>query len=200
LQGGLLQATYVPNQAETHFRVSLLTTIGRATLNFPEGWPGPSSLTYRDEQGTELIETWEAFHPWAALVERFELAVAQAAVKKPLPGHLAEECWTKLPPQLGWQDELRALELDDAVRRSAERGRTSTLDFQESVEEASFKGTMTLVGCSLIWLSLVVLILSVWQPWLVWLIVPVFGTFLLLQALRWIVPGTDVAKETQEKK
>ena len=33
---------------------------------------------------------------------------------------------TKTPPLLGWHDEVRALELDDAARRSAERGRSST--------------------------------------------------------------------------
>jgi hypothetical protein len=92
---------------------------------------------------------------------------------------------------LGWQDELRALELDDAARRSVERGRSNTLDLQETTEEATFKGTMTLVGCSLIWLSVIVLILSVWFPILAWLIVPLFGVFLVMQTLRWIVPKSE---------
>jgi hypothetical protein len=96
---------------------------------------------------------------------------------------------TKAPAALGWHDELRALELDDAARRSAERGRPSTLDLQEATEEASFKGTMTLVGCSLIWLAVIVLILSTWQPWLVWLILPLFAVFLVMQGLRWVVPS-----------
>ena len=43
---------------------------------------------------------------------------------------------------------------------------------------------MTLVGCSLIWLAVVVLILAFWIPWLAWGIVPVFAVFLLMQALR----------------
>ena len=89
---------------------------------------------------------------------------------------------------LGWQDELRSLELDDAARRSVERGRSNALDLQETTEEATFKGTMTLVGCSLIWLTVIVLILSAWIPWLAWLIVPVFSVFLVMQGLRWIVP------------
>ena len=48
---------------------------------------------------------------------------------------------------------------------------------------------MTLLGCSLLWLSLAFLILSIWVPWLGWLIPPVFAAFLLLQVLlRWVVP------------
>ena len=50
---------------------------------------------------------------------------------------------------------------------------------------------MTLVGCSLIWLSVLVLALSAWIPWLIWLMVPVFGVFLLMQALRWVVPSAS---------
>src|SRR5580704_15069933 len=89
---------------------------------------------------------------------------------------------------LAWQDEVRCLELDDAARRSVERRRNSTLEYQEATEQASFKGTMTLVGCGLLWLSLVLLILSAWVPKLGWVIAPVFGAFLLLQVLRWVIP------------
>jgi predicted dehydrogenase len=198
LSGSLFQATYLPNQAESRWRLTLVTATGRATLAFAQGWPGSAQLTHTDEQGESRTESYDAVNPWTALVERFEQAVEAAAGKKPQPGMLAQECLTKAPTLLGWQDELRCLELDDAARRSAERGRSSTLDFQESTEEASFKGTMTLVGCSLIWLTLLVLILSAWIPWLAWFIVPVMGVFLLLQALRWVVPQGDPA--TKKKK
>ena len=86
----------------------------------------------------------------------------------------------------------RAIELDDAARRSAHYGRSSTLDLQEASEEASFKGTMTLVGCSLIWAAVIVLILAVWIPWLAWLILPVLAIFLGLQALRLDHPGQNL--------
>ncbi|MCI0457555.1 MAG: hypothetical protein L0Z62_11345, partial [Gemmataceae bacterium] len=94
------------------------------------------------------------------------------------------------PPErvLHWQDALRCLELDDAARRSVTKRRASTLEYQEATEEAGFKGTMTLVGCGLLWGSLVLLILSRWVPWLGWGILPIFGFFLLLQLLRWVVP------------
>lgn len=184
----LLQSTYLPAQAESRWRLSLVTTTGRATLLFREGFPGPAEWTSTDENGETRTESFAAFDPWTALLERFEQAVRNASAKKPMPGQASDECLTKSPPVLGWQDELRALELDDAARRSAERGRSSTLDLQVTTEEASFKGTMTLVGCSLIWLTVAVLVLSIWLSDLVWLIVPLFAIFLLLQALRWIVP------------
>ncbi len=199
LRGGLFQATYLPQQSETRFRVSLVTTAGRATLNFPQGWPGPSQLTYITDTGEHRAEQWDAFNPWMLLVDRFEQAVVEASVKKAQPGQLADECLTKPPARLGWLDALRSLELDDAARRSVARGRATTLEFQEAVEEAGFKGTMTLLGCSLIWLSVIVLILSAWIPWIGWLIVPVFGLFLIMQTLRWILPKPGTSKDASEK-
>jgi hypothetical protein len=47
---------------------------------------------------------------------------------------------------------------------------------------------MTLVGCSLLWGVLLLLILSVWWPKLGFLIVPLIVGFLGLQLLRYLVP------------
>ena len=85
-----------------------------------------------------------------------------------------------------WQDVIRALELDDAARRSAAKRRAGTLEYPEASEEAGFKSTMTLVGCGMLWVILLLLFLSFWKPWLGWFIVPVLSVFLLLQGLRWI--------------
>ena len=189
LNGRMFQASYLPHQAEARWRIALVTTTGRATLLFPHGWPGPATLTYTDESGETRTESWEQHHPWLPLIDRLEQALARSAIQQ--PGQVVEEALTKAPHLLGWEDELRGLELDDALRRSAERGRSSVLDHQEATEEASFKGTMTLAGCSLIWMSVAVLILSVWFPWLAWFILPLFAGFLLLQTLRWIVPGKE---------
>ena len=126
------------------------------------------------------------------LVEAFESAVDEWRMRRrqPTPGETETTSLTAQPSRLGWQDAIRALELDDAVRRSVERRRAVSLDFQEATEEASFKGTMTLVGCGLLWLSLLLLILSVWMPQLGWLILPFIGVFMMLQVLRWVVPKT----------
>ncbi len=64
----------------------------------------------------------------------------------------------------------------------------STLEYQEATEEAGFKGTMTLVGCGLLWGMIFLLILSRWLPQLGWIILPLLAVFILLQFLRWILP------------
>ena len=88
-----------------------------------------------------------------------------------------------------WQDEIRALELDAAARRSVEYRRAVALEYQEASEEVGFKGTMTLAGCGILWAIFFLLILSVWLPRLGWLIVPLLGFFLLLQMFRWVIPA-----------
>ena len=77
---------------------------------------------------------------------------------------------------------------------------TGTVDFVDMfrrIEATGFKGTMTLVGCGLIWVILILLILSRWFPTLGWVILPVLLFFLGLQVLRWLVP---VAEEQNESK
>lgn len=198
VNGCLLHAIYLPRQAEPTLRFSVVTATGRTSLDFTEGWPGKAQLSLTDESGERRTQTWDPLPPWDAVLERLEQAVLASRVQKPEPGQPPATCLTQTPPLLGWQDALRGLELDDAARRSLERGRASTLDLQEATEEASFKGTMTLVGCSLIWLALVALILSVWIPWLAWGIVPVFGFFLILQGLRWVLPGGTPDRPTTD--
>ena len=175
VDGLVLQATYLSQQAEPRWRLALVYRTGRTTLEFPDGWPGPALLSWTDAQGQPRTEQWPALNPWTALVEAFEEAVAgpRAAAAR------------------AWQDELRSLELDAAARRSIERRRSSVLEYQEATETASFKGTMTLVGCGLLWVSVLLLILSAWIPTLGWVIAPVFGVFLILQVFRWIIPAAS---------
>jgi hypothetical protein len=84
------------------------------------------------------------------------------------------------------------------ARRSVQRRRASTLEYQEVTEEAGFKGTMTLIGCGLLWGSVVVLLLSAWLPWLLWFIVPGFALFLVLQLLRWVMPPSGTKSDSRE--
>jgi predicted dehydrogenase len=177
--GLLFQVTLLPQQAAPRWRLALVRRTGRLTLEFPDGWPGPSRLSYTDATGAARVEEWPALDPWAALVEVFEEAVRAPQAAAAL-----------------WQDEQRALELDDAARRSVERRRSSTLEYQDATEEAGFKGTMTLVGCGLLWLSLVLLIVSPWAPKLLWAVAPVFGVFLVLQVLRWVIPARAKEKDS----
>jgi predicted dehydrogenase len=167
-RGPLFQVSLLPFQSEPRWRLGAVGSHGRVELLFPVGVRGPAFLSWRDANGDLHEETWQAWDPWPALVALFE---AQ-------PG----------PSPLTWQDAIRSLELDDAARRSVQRRRASTLEYQEASEEVGFKGTMTLVGCGLIWLTIVIVIIAIWFPKAGWAVVPLLVIFLGLQAFRWIVP------------
>lgn len=174
-QGGLFHVSLLPCQHQPSWRLTAIGSAGRVELLFPQGWNGPALLDWSDRDGEPREEYWQLWDPWPALIETFEQKVASAA---PQEGQ----------PHLSWQDTIRALELDDAARRGVEKRRASVLEYPEATEEVGFKGTMTLVGCSLLWGVLLLLILSVWWPKLGFLIVPLIVVFLGLQFLRYMVP------------
>lgn len=185
-RGGLFQVNLLPNRSQSLLRIRVTLQYQQAELVFPDGWPGVAQLTWTDDSGQPREEHWPDWNPWPRVVELFEQALAR---RDPTPEADKHPEPVLLPlGGLSWEDEVRAVELDDAARRSIERRRSSTLEYQEDVEEASFKGTMTLFGCGLLWASLLLLILSVWVPWLGWIIFPLFAAFLLLQLLRWVIP------------
>jgi predicted dehydrogenase len=188
--GGLLEAVLLSNQYEPRWRLAVTGAYGQAELVFPLGWPGPARLTWREETGEPREETWDTWNPWPTLVEAFESAVRYQTVASRHGPAAADDPALRLPPSpLVWQTAVRCLELDDAARRSVERRRTSVLEYQEASEEVGFKGTMTLVGCGLLWLILLLVIVAAWIPQVGWVIVPVLVGFLGLQLLRWLVPG-----------
>lgn len=166
--GGLFQMTFLQGRPEV--KVRLHGSRGQALLSFCDGLSGPAQLTWT-EGDQPRVESWENDSPWPSLVEAFEAALSTAPARGPT-----------------WQDEVRALELDDAVRRSVAHRRASLLEYPEATEEVSFKGTMTLVGCGLLWGLVLLLILSRWLPWLGWVVLPLLVVFLALQLLRWILP------------
>jgi hypothetical protein len=176
-EGGLFRVFYQSGAADE--RTDVLIRCGTAMSLRP--------TRERGEAPPSLARRAQVHGDYAAIAERFEKAVAELPrLPRSTPG--AGRTVTD-PRALNWMDEVRALELDDAARRSVERRRASTLDFQEASEEVGFKGTMTLVGCGLLWVVLLLLILSVWFPKLGWLILPVIGAFLALQFLGQIVTG-----------
>jgi predicted dehydrogenase len=193
--GGLFQKTLLPLEAGDSLALTVGGARGRAELLMPQGWAGPALLTWRDEAGELHEEAWERWDPWPALVAEFEAAVALSR-KSP------EEASAR--PEITWQDAVRGLELDDAARRSVERRRSSVLEYQEASEEVGFKGTMTLVGCLVVWLLPLVLLATrlipavgwvelpggrwIYIPHVSWLIVPALAIFLGLQLLRYLIP------------
>jgi hypothetical protein len=180
-QGTLFQAALVPGQREARWWLAAVGSHSQVELLFPRGWPGPARLSWRGEDGCLGEETWESWDPWPAWVGVFETAVTRAEAGN-------RENSRAIRP--AWLDEIRCLELDDAARRSVERRKVSALDYQQATEEVGFKGTMTLVGCGLLWGMLLLVILSAWVPRLGWLVLPLLAGFLILQLLRWAIPSS----------
>jgi len=192
-QGGLFEITLVPFQSDSSQRTIIVGDQGQLELHFPLGQPGPGYLTWQDQMGHLHEEAWQVWDPWPALVEIFEREVKAFEVRKGTQAKLFKPEAGASGSLVTWQDSIRSLELDDAVRRSVERRKFSALEYPEANEEVGFKGTMTLAGCALIWIVLLVVILSAWIPQLGWVIVPVLVVFLGLQLFRWIIPKTDRA-------
>ncbi len=190
IKAGLLQGCYLPRQAEDRLRLRVLASQGSAELLFSRGSRGPSSLSWQGHDGTRHEESWDAWDTWPALVDIIEdvLVVARTRPNGRTDG-LA----------LSWQNSVRCLELDDGARRSVQKRRVAQMDYPEASEEVTFKGTMTLVGCALLWVIILLVILSRWVSWLGWAIGPVLGLFLLMQLFRWIIPALDSEKTKETK-
>jgi predicted dehydrogenase len=209
-QGGLLHMTLLPRRPSPSLRLSVVGTRGRAELYFPLGWEGPAFLSWQDG-GERREESWEYWDPWPALAEVFEKALAGLPPESEhVPQQLREAIATapaapraarRPPPGTGgpltWQDAVRCLELDDAARRSISRRRASALEYPQASEEASFKGTMTLVGCGLVWAMLLLVIVSAWVPWAKYVIFPLLVVFLALQLLRYVIPSRPGPETTE---
>jgi hypothetical protein len=191
--GLLFEVVLLPNSQAASWSLELNGATGQARLEFSQGWMGPAHALWVTGGDTRK-EAWDEWSPWAALAEAFNRTLAAGAPPAPSTDGTNQpvdvRCGSQRHPWSGptWQDAIRSVELDDAARRSLERRRASTLEFPEATEEAGFKGTMTLVGCGLLWAMLVLLILSRWQPVLGWIILPLLIVFLALQLLRWVVP------------
>jgi len=189
-QGGLFHVSLLPRQRHPNWRLTAIGSGGRVELLFPKGWNGPAILDWRDPDGDSHEEYWERWDPWPVLIERFEQMVSgvASAPREAITRGADATPLAEGTRRLSCQDAIRALELDDAARRGVEKRRASVLEYPEATEEVGFKGTMTLVGCSLLWSVLLLLILSVWWPKLGFLIVPLIVVFLGLQFLRYLVP------------
>jgi hypothetical protein len=176
-RGGLFSMTLLPGQREERLRVRAVGGAGEAEWLMPLGVPGPAFLSWPGANGATREQAWEAWDPWPAMVEVVEKSLAGA------------------DPEVSWQDAIRCHELDEAVRRGVERRKVYQLEYPEASEEVTFKSTMTLVGCALVWGVILLVILSRWQPWIGWGIGPLLGIFLLMQLLRWIIPPREQTKE-----
>jgi predicted dehydrogenase len=195
--GCLFEVTFLAESPQPIWRANAVGTRSRVDLFFPQGWRGPSFLTWWDEQGELHEEHFAAWDPWPALVAAFEEVTSGRKLTAPPDERIARgpsvrstQYSVPSTPRLSWQDVIRAQELDTAARRSVARRRADKLEYPDATEEAGFKGTMTLIGCGIIWIILLLLGLSFWKPWFGWFIVPMLAIFILLQGLRWFARRT----------
>jgi len=121
---------------------------------------GAARLRRVPQSGDAAEEKWDRWDRWAALVAQ--------------------------PERVTWQDAIRAMELDEALRRSVEKRKSSDLEYGDTSPDTAGKGTLTLIGCGMIWMILAVFALSVWVPAIRWAIVPMLLGFFALLALRWL--------------
>lgn len=182
-KGGVFQAILSPHAADETWRLRLTASTLEAELSlYCSEW---ARLSWTDVTKIRLQEEWSDSNPWRELARAFGEAVGKYN-QRVAGGQAAEN-----PPRpeygVTWQDAIRSAELDDAARRSVERRKVCTLDYPEATEEASFKGTMTLIGCGMLWIMLVMLVLARWYPVLLIVIVIMLTVFLCLQVLRAIV-------------
>jgi hypothetical protein len=133
-------------------------------------------LTIFHAGGFQEME-WRDWDRWNAMVDAIETAVADPSIA----------------PRPSWQDSIRSMELAEAAKRSIEKRRVSGMDYQEFTEDVGFKGTMTLIGCGMIWLILLLLGISIWIPWAAIAIVPMLVVFLAVWLVRQFMSGSPTA-------
>ncbi|HEV3144366.1 MAG TPA: Gfo/Idh/MocA family oxidoreductase [Gemmataceae bacterium] len=166
-KGGLFQIILLPLRKEETTWLTL--EVESATVELEKPTDGLWRVAPSD--GSSPLPSMPAGNRWHGLLSVFEMALSNPA--EPLP--------------LTWDDAIRTMELDDALRQSVEKRRAIPMEYAEVSEQASARGSITLIGCGMIWLMLLAFAVSIWLPWIRWLVVPMLVGFLGLLAVRWIV-------------
>jgi myo-inositol 2-dehydrogenase/D-chiro-inositol 1-dehydrogenase len=157
-------------------RMTLLTTRGKATLWMPaEHQMWQLSLPGRSP---ESLDEW--------LPERQALAALEEALR----GNVAAP---------DWLEAARDVELAEAIQRSLKKGRTIELHDEDYTEQATFKGTMTSLGCGVLLIALLMLPIAAvaaklgfpWARYWAWILLALLVLFLALQGLRLVFPQRE---------
>ena len=157
-KGGLIQATLLPG-TDAGQRINAIGPAETVELVGPDEGGAVRLLRVR-RNGDMAEEKWDRWDRWAALVAQ--------------------------PERVTWQDAVRAMELDDALRRSVAKRKSSDLEYGDVSQDAAGKGTLTLIGCGMVWLIPVLLVMSIWVPQAGWAIIPMLLGFFVLVGLRWL--------------
>ncbi len=168
-QGVAARWSVMPIQAAEGAKITATGARGRATVTLAED-DAPWTLEYVAD-GVPRSQVFDAWDAAAASLEQLAAAVGGAA------------------PSPDWVDACRAIELAETIDRSLTKGRTIELYYEDYTEDATFKGTMTSIGCGLLLLAIFLLALvgvaeqmkipyvGYWK----YVLVALFGVFLLAQ-------------------
>lgn len=161
-------------------RLMLVANSGKASLYLPAaGEPSNLEIVRGGETRSESIPAWS---PPAAAIEQLQAAIARRAA---------------VPT---WPDACRDIELAESIARSLAKGRTIELHNEEHSEHGTFKGTMTSLGCGLLWAVLVVFLLAAalakitGSPIFAYaphFILGVLVLFLAIQSLKLVFPSKE---------
>jgi predicted dehydrogenase len=181
----------------------------RLTLTGPQGKHQVDMMRPADVAIDQVLYT---------IVEQGTASGARAQVEDPpsrlevLVGHL-RALQGDFPFPSNWPEAIRSLEIVEAVEKSLKKGRTISVGVEGRTETDAFKGTMASVGCVLLIVGLLVVIgsavmlkiaekvgnqalVSIFRWWPA-LLVGVFGVFLVLQLLRFIIP--EASKDNEKR-
>jgi hypothetical protein len=176
--GQLVRWSIGPVQNQPQARITLIGQHTSVSLVIPDAGTAyrlsPSELAHEDQ-------TDSGWHPAQALFQRLEGRIAN----------------TSLVAADDWEEACRALEIEEAVERSHQRGRAIQVHCEQVSEEDTFKGLMAVGGCGmLLWVLLMLLVAgvveglklplrdtNVWKLWPLALFLPL-AIFLLAQLLR----------------
>ena len=205
-EGPALRWSVGPVDDEAGARLTVIGTRGKAILHMSAVSPSPLMGEGRGEgrrEGWRLelrsegaLEEMKSFADWNGPVEM--LATLQAAIE----GEHDERAWL---------DAARSVELAEAVERSLKRGRAVELHNEDFTDIGTFKGTMTSVGCGLLFgmlfllggLALVSHILrkagavrlaDALKPWPYWLA----GVLVLFLAIQFLLKVAAPARSREE--
>ncbi|HEU5089681.1 MAG TPA: hypothetical protein VFT99_19635, partial [Roseiflexaceae bacterium] len=171
-----------PVEDQPGAKITLLASRGKATLWMPaeqEDW----KLDFSGGQQSKP----QALAPWQP--QEQALADLDAA----LGG---------APAAFGWLEASRDVELAEAIGRSLKKGRTIELHNEDYTEQATFKGTMTSLGCGVLMAALVMLPVAAvaaklgfpWARYWAWILLAMLVLFLALQGFGLLFGGRESGK------
>lgn len=175
----LCTTRWLANAKESKFVIQ--ADRGRIECELPDGISGRVILRWTD--GGEIkTEMFPADNPGERWLDQWEVLMGKQEFD-PEP----------------WKLAARQVEVAEAVERSLDKGRAVDLTYDEVTEEASFKSIMTIFGCSLIWVTILVAILvAAGVPYIGYFVLPAFVIFAGLQLFGLVFKKRDPETATAD--